>query len=307
MCYGAAHPQAFVSCLKARLSEENIFCIDCFELRLEIIRSSSVTFFHPKLYHILPVVHIVILNISALYNFICIIAKYIQPPNRDWMENVWRQKKRKFFSGMSFSISMIAFCFWGNKRQIWTIDDRKLWMGATLLKSPSLCLSEWIGGRPRKDLHKSQFFTSQWKPLIQLALCLWMYKYNCAGECEIAKRIWRQTWKGIHYGHFFTSAPFNETSPLTLFGSRGNLLRQKFCIMNFLSGGFSRFFSWVFKLFERRKKKTRFSVRNMPRRKSKFTSESSWDGLDCLRSWADTFSITATQNVVKWILYTLDI
>ena len=50
---------------------------------------------------------------------------------------------------------MIAFCFWGNKRQIWTIDDRKLWMGATLLKSSSLCLSEWIGGRPRKD--KSQF------------------------------------------------------------------------------------------------------------------------------------------------------
>ena len=100
--YGAAHPQAFVSCLKARLSEENIFCIDCFELRLEIIRSSSVTFFHPKLYHILPVVHIVILNISALYNFICIIAKYIQPPNRDWMENVWRQKRENFSLGCLF-------------------------------------------------------------------------------------------------------------------------------------------------------------------------------------------------------------
>ena len=39
--YGAAHPQA-------RLSVENIFCIDCFELRLEIIRSSSVTFFIPN-------------------------------------------------------------------------------------------------------------------------------------------------------------------------------------------------------------------------------------------------------------------
>ena len=97
-------------------------------------------------------------------------------------------------------------------------------------------------GQTKKGSAKISVFTLQWKPLIQLALCLWMYKYNCAGECEIAKRIWRQTWKGIHYGHFFTSAPFNETSPLTLFGSRGNLLRQKFCIMNFLSGGFSRFF-----------------------------------------------------------------
>ena len=89
-------------------------------------------------------VHIVILNISALYNFICIIAKYIQPPNRDWMENVWRQRKRKFFSGMSFLSQWYFFCFWGKR-------------GATLLKSPSFCLSEWIGGRPRKDLHKSQF------------------------------------------------------------------------------------------------------------------------------------------------------
>ena len=43
--YEAAHPQAFVSCLKALFSEESIFCIDCFELRLEMIRSSSVTFF----------------------------------------------------------------------------------------------------------------------------------------------------------------------------------------------------------------------------------------------------------------------
>ena len=134
-------------------------------------------------------VHIVILNISALYNFICIIAKYIQPTNRDWMENVWRQKKRKFFSGMSFSISMIAFYFWGNKRQIWTIDDRKLWMGATLLKSPSLCLSEWIGGRPRKDLHKSQFSHLNEKALIQLALCLWMYKYNCAGNVKLQREF----------------------------------------------------------------------------------------------------------------------
>ena len=99
--YEAAHPQTFVSCLKALLSEQNIFLHRLFWTTFRMIRSSSVTFFHPKLYHILPVVHIVILNISALYNFICIIAKYIQPPNRDWMENVWRQKKRKFFSGIS--------------------------------------------------------------------------------------------------------------------------------------------------------------------------------------------------------------
>ena len=152
-------------------------------------------------------------------------------------------------------------------------------------------------GQTKKGSAKISVFTLQWKPLIQLALCLWMYKYNCAGECEIAKRIWRQTWKGIHYGHFFTSAPFNETSPLTLFGSRGNLLRQKFCIMNFLSGGFSRFFpAFLSHTRERWKKKTRFSLRNMRWRKSKFTSESSWEGLDCLRSWADTFSITATKG-----------
>ena len=112
--YGAAHPQA-------RLSVENIFCIDCFELRLEIIRSSSVTFFHPKLYHILPVVHIVILNISALYNFICIIAKYIQPPNRDWMENVWRQKKKVFLWDVFFYLND-SFLFL--RKQEANMDDR---------------------------------------------------------------------------------------------------------------------------------------------------------------------------------------
>ena len=151
------------------------------------------------------------------------------------------------------------------------------------------------------------FHTSMKTPHSTCTLSLNVQIQLCR-KCEIAKRIWRQTWKGIHYGHFFTSAPFNETSPLTLFGSRGNLLRQKFCIMNFLSGGFSRFFpAFLSHTRERWKKKTGFSLRNMPWRKSKLTSESSWEGLDCLRSWADTFSITATQNVVRWILYTLDI
>ena len=71
---------------------------------------------------------------------------------------------------------------------------------------------------------------------------------------------------------------------------------KSFASWIFYQGASQDFFSWVFKPYERWKKKTRFSVRNMPWRKSKFTSESSWEGLDCLRSWADTFSITATKG-----------
>ena len=228
--YGAAHPQAFVSCLKARLSEENIFCIDCFELRIEMMRSSSVTFFHPKLYHILPVVHIVILNISALYNFICIIAKYIQPPNRDWMENVC-------FSGMSFSF-LIAFCFWGNKRQIWTIDDRKLWMGATLLKSSSLCLSEWIGGRPRKDLNKSQFSHFNENPSFNLYFVfectntIVQEMWNC--EENLAADLERNTlWTLFHIRAFqwnFSSHAFWQSRKFT----EAKVLHHEFFIRGLL-------------------------------------------------------------------------
>ena len=156
------------------------------------------------------------------------------------------------------------------------------------------------------DQERISVFTSQWKPLIQLALCLWMYKYNCAGECEIAKRIWRQTWKGIHYGHFFTSAPFNETSPLTLFGSWWNLPRQKFCIMNFLSGGFLKkipeFLSHT--RGEKRKEDFHWEIcheekANSPRRAPGMVWTASEVEL--------TPSASLQQNVVRWILYTLDI
>ena len=44
-------------------------------------------------------------------------------------------------------------------------------------------------GQTKKGSAKISVFTLQWKPLIQLALCLWMYKYNCAGNVKLQREF----------------------------------------------------------------------------------------------------------------------
>ena len=120
---------------------------------------------------------------------------------------------------------------------------------------------------------------------VQIQLCrrMWNCRENLAADLE------RNTlWTLFHIRAFqwnFSSHAFWQSRKFT---------EAKVLHHEFFNRGLLKIFFWVFKPYERWKKKTRFSLKNMPGRKSKFTSESSWDGLDCLRSWADTFSITAT-------------